>query len=120
MLDNYKLLHEKNLGIMLLTIPVVFLSLFLFGEVLSGEIGGFVHLVQIVPIILLLFAAFKFPKISGFFLAFSGIILGITYALTATQFPFATIILIETLLFAPLFLSGMLLFNSEVRLHGKD
>lgn len=102
----------KRLGIGILIVPVGFLSLFLFGEVLSGDMSGLGHLFQILPLILILGLAYKKPFAGGLLLLFSGLVLGILYMLRAPFEPM-TILLVEVSLFVPPFLSGLLLIYSS-------
>jgi hypothetical protein len=102
----------KRVGIGLLIIPLGVLFLFAFGEVFSGEISGFQHLVQAAPIIILAFLAYKKPFVGGLLLLIAGLTLGILYALRA-PFNFQTIVLAELLLFVPPAISGSILILSS-------
>lgn len=102
----------KSVGIGLLLIPLGVLLLFLFGEVFSGEISGLSHLVQAVPLLLLLFLALKKPFIAGIALILIGITLAVLYPLRA-PFNLSTIFIVEVLLFLPPIVSGILLIISS-------
>jgi hypothetical protein len=97
----------KIFGISLLLVPLVFLLLFTFGEVFSGDVSGLLHLIQATPIILLIFLAVKKPFIGGLLLSTIGLILGILYVLD-TSVNFQTILFVEIFLFTPPFISGIL------------
>ncbi|MBU2036161.1 MAG: hypothetical protein ABH819_03750 [Patescibacteria group bacterium] len=102
----------RNIAIGLLFIPLGFLLLFTVGEVFSGDISGLSHLIQMAPIILLVFVAWKKPFVGGGLLTIISLILGILYAI---NFPFVfwTIVLVEAFLFVPPFISGVLLILSS-------
>lgn len=98
--------RQKMIGISLLSLTLGFLLLFTIGEVLSGDISGLSHLLQIVPILLLLILSFKKPKIAGFLLTSSSLTLGLLYPFRAS-FNLQAIIIVEIILFLPLVLSGI-------------
>jgi hypothetical protein len=45
----------------LLSLPTLFFLLFMFGEVLGGDLSGFGHLLQAAPFILLIILVWKWP-----------------------------------------------------------
>lgn len=92
-----------------LILPVGFLLLFLFGEVFGGEISGISHLLQLIPLLALIYLAIKKPKIAGPILILAGISLSIFYYLQ-TQFMFFPVYFI---LFFPLILSGYLMVKED-------
>lgn len=102
----------KRIGLLLLVFPLVVLFLFLFGEVFSGDISGLGHLVQLIPVILIAFLAWKKPFIGGAILVAAGAILGILY-FANVDFPWQTILIAEVLLFLPPIISGILLICSS-------
>lgn len=97
----------KKVAFGLLAVPMGFLLLFTFGEVFSGDFSGLFHLLQIAPILLLILLVHKKPLIGGVFIAISGLFLGIFYIIRNPS-NLSTIIIVESLLFLPLFLSGLL------------
>lgn len=101
----------KKVGIGLLLIPLGFFLMFTFGEIFSGDMSGLSHLIQAVPVALLMFLAAKKPLIGGIMLLITGLVLGILYALNA-PFNFQTVLLVEVFLFIPSFTSGLLLIYS--------
>lgn len=102
----------KITGMAILLLPIFFLSAFLFGETFGGDITGLIHLVQVLPLILLLFLAWRWPKIVGVILVVLGLIAGILYFLS-TRFPIQTIILVEAIVFLPPVIAGAFLFFSS-------
>ncbi|MCR4263153.1 MAG: hypothetical protein NUV98_00350 [Candidatus Roizmanbacteria bacterium] len=100
----------KLIGTGILGIPTAFLLLFLFGELFSGDVSGIAHIVQIVAVVLVLLVSWKYPRIGGWILVIVGFTLGIVY--TKNDFPFATLILVETLLFIPPIIAGFLFILS--------
>lgn len=102
----------KKIGIGLLMVPLGFLLMFTFGEVFSGDFSGLSHLIQALPIALLLWLAFKKPFVAGVILVGVGVVSGIVYALSV-PFEALTILIVEGLLFVPPVVSGALLILSE-------
>ena len=82
------------MGIGLLLIPLSFLLLFTFGEVL------------------LIVLAYKKPYIAGVILLLAGLGLGILYQLKA-PFNLQTIVIVEMVLFVPPCIAGLLLMLSS-------
>jgi len=95
-----------------LTIPFGFLLVFTFGELFSGDIAGLSHLIQALPLAILIVLASKKPRLAGILLMLSGLVLGILYPLKA-PFNLKTILLVELILFIPPIVSGALLVLSE-------
>lgn len=100
----------KIIGISILGVPLAFLMLFLFGELFSGDVSGLGHIVQILPLVLLIFLSWTYPRLGGWFLVIGGITLGILY--TKNNFPLSTILFVETLLFLPPVVAGTLFIIS--------
>ncbi len=98
----------KRIAVGILLIPVTFLCLFAFGEALSGDVSGLFHLIQALPLLLLVLLSYKKPFVGGVILMVLSLILGITYLLRA-KFDFKTVFLVELLLFIPPFISGLFL-----------
>ena len=112
MLQSKSSKNQKKTGLLILLIPGLFISLFLFGEVIGGDVSGLGHLIQLIPLILLGFIAVRHSYFSGITLVFLGFTLGITYALFS-GFPFPTIIIVDLILFLPLIISGAFLIASS-------
>ena len=102
----------KKIGLALLLVPLCILLLFTFGEIFAGDMSGLSHLVQVVPLALLIFLAYKKPFIGGVILLVASLVFGILYPLAA-PFSFRTIVLVESFLFVPPFVSGLLLILSS-------
>ena len=102
----------KKTGIGLLLIPLVFLLIFIFGEVFSGKISGISHLIQAAPLLLLIIISNKKPFWGGIIISIISLILGIFYTLRA-HFSFQTVLLVELFLFIPPFIAGILLIMSS-------
>lgn len=102
----------KRIGISLLIIPIVFLSLFLFGEVLSGDISGLSHLLQIIPFFILVYISWRWPFWGGALLVLLSVTFGVLYAIDQI-FSWQTVLLVELVLFLPPFVSGVLLILSS-------
>lgn len=95
-------------GVVVLAIPLGFVSLFLFGEIFGGDWSGLSHALQLLPVVVLLFVGWRWPSVGGWLLVLLGIVFGVWYWF-AVSFPLLTILLVELLLFAPLIVSGVLL-----------
>ncbi|HOX96212.1 MAG TPA: hypothetical protein PLI45_02430 [Candidatus Woesebacteria bacterium] len=50
----------KTVILLVLSIPIFFFSLFLFGEVFGGDISGLGHLFQVIPLVLLWIVVYKY------------------------------------------------------------
>lgn len=99
----------RKIGLGLLVIPVGFISLFLVGELIGGDITGLGHLIQLIPLIILWLLARKFPHIIGMVLQILGTILFVLYNY-ASHFSFP---IVSLLLFVPIIVSGFLIFISS-------
>ena len=98
----------RVIGYCFLAIPTIILLLFFFGEVFGGDITGFIHLVQLIPIIIIIFVLWKWPKAGGIILIILGISFAVLYAVSmfSNQNPVG-FITTEALLFVPLILAGI-------------
>jgi hypothetical protein len=91
-------------------IPVAFLLLFAIGELAGGE-AGWIHLIQLLPLLICIGLVIKFPKIFGFIIFLLSIGLSILY-LWQTQGNFFPVIFI---LFLPPGLAGFLLWKKHTK-----
>lgn len=106
-------IFKKSLATAILLIPSVFLLMFVVGEMTAGSItDGASHLIQLAPIIILLLLGWKYPRAVGYILITGAIILGIMYAVN-NPFPLVTIVVVETILFLPLVIAGILFIKSR-------
>lgn len=101
----------KKIGLSLLLIPVSFLLFFGIGEMIGGVTGGFMHLVQLLPLVILFIVALFNSEWAGYLLIIIGSILGTLYLIT-TRFPWPTILLVELMLFLMPVVAGILLLLS--------
>lgn len=101
---QFSILHLFGLSI--IGVPIIFLLIFLVGETVGGDISGLGHLVQLLPILILLIIAWKFPFAGGILFTSIGLVLGIMYAISA-EFPLETILIVEAVLFLPLVITGI-------------
>ena len=101
----------KITGMAILLLPIFFLSAFLFGETFGGDITGLIHLVQVLPLLLLLFLAWKWPKIVGVVLVVLGLVAGSLY-FSSAHFPTQAVLLVEAVVFLPPVVAGIFLFLS--------
>lgn len=104
----------KTKGLIILLVPATFISLFLIGETVGGDISGFGHLLQLIPLVICALLAIKFPYWTGILLVFLGFILAICYA-SFTGMPIPTIIIVDSILFLPLVVSGAFLISSATQ-----
>jgi hypothetical protein len=99
----------KRLGLLFLLIPLGILFLFLFGEVIGGDISGLGHLIQIIPLLLLGYFAIKYPFIGGIVF----IVVGLVFSVLFTILNGFVFLIADSLLFLPLIISGILLVISS-------
>jgi len=101
----------KALKIIALIFPglvVAILMLFTVGETIGGDWSGLGHLIQVAPIVLLMWLGWKRPLWGGIFLLLLGLLASLSFAdaVRGSEWlaPFLIII-------APLLLSGLLLLG---------
>lgn len=95
-----------------LFIPIGFLSLFLFGEVLGGDMSGMSHAVQIIPLIVIALASKKYPRVAGW----AAIILSIAFSIwyiSWAEFDPITYALLGGILVLPVTISGIVLLRNN-------
>lgn len=100
----------KSLATAILLIPIAFLMLFTVGELASGDLSGASHLLQLLPILILVVLGWKYPRVVGLILVAAAVVLGVLYALDNSM-RVATIIIVEAILFVPLAIAGLLFFK---------
>lgn len=100
----------KKTAMFLLMIPIFFIFFFFVGESTSTHNEGWIHALQLVPLIFLMLLAWKYPRPVGYILCFAGGILGVVYAFAAYRFySYISLITVEISLFIPIVISGALL-----------
>jgi len=102
----------KKIGHAILLIPIFFILIFLIGETAGGDISGIGHLFQLIPLILIILIANKYPYWGGLFLIFIGFVLDILYIISSRGNLLASSI-VSIFLFFPLIISGILLASSS-------
>ncbi len=102
---------QKKIGLSLLLVPVVFLTFFGVGEMIEKIPGGFIHFVQLLPLVILLIVAYYNSEWAGYLLIIIGSILGILYIIIS-RFPLPTVLLVESIVFIMPVISGILLLKS--------
>lgn len=102
--------NYKKVALGLLLFPLSFFLLFLFGEIFSGDISGLSHLLQIIPLAIIIFVAYKNALVGGVLLLVVSLLFEILYLLNIPFDPIATFI-VELLIFVPLIISGILLIR---------
>lgn len=106
----------KAFGITILLVPVFILMAFAIGEGLSPEFGisGFVlHFTQVLPLLVLLYVAWKWPLIGGWTLIFGGLLFAILYVvMTTTRGQLGMAVVPVIIIFMPPILAGWLLVLS--------
>jgi hypothetical protein len=98
----------KVAGMVFLAIPILILAAFAVGEMASGDINGIQHVVQLAPLVLLGWLAWKRPLWGGMALIALALILTGLYFIFIPRFPLATVILTMASLFATPFVAGIL------------
>lgn len=95
-----------TLALFFLAIPLFFFVLFTVGEIVGGDMGGLVHLTQLLPLALTTYLAWKRPFIGGFLLVVIGTMLATFYVLD-TKFPLQTVAFTELIIFIPPIIAGI-------------
>lgn len=107
----------KAFGMAILIVPVFILLAFAIGEGLSPEFGmsGFIlHFAQALPLLGLLYVVWRWPKVGGWILLVSGLVLAFLY-LFFTGGPLGMKFSTLLMLFAPPVVAGWLLVLSVNR-----
>jgi hypothetical protein len=105
--------HLKVAGIAILLIPIAMFSIFAVGETFGGNLSGLSHFLQALPLVLLVFVCWRFPRIGGLATMLLGILLVVAYPLRASNQPLSTTILTELIFFTPPILAGLLIYLSS-------
>jgi hypothetical protein len=100
--------HLEMAALVAVAPTVAVLLLFAFGEAFGGDITGLQHLVQLLPLAILLAWAWRSPRVGGAALVALSLVLSLGYPLLAGGEHLSTIVLVELLLFAPPLLAGLL------------
>src|SRR3989344_1420467 len=87
----------KITGLALLLVPSAVLAIFFVGETVGQMEGSFIHLVQLLPILILSYIAWRWSFVGGVLLITIATFIGAIYAFTA-PFSIVTILLVEGLL----------------------
>ena len=98
----------KIAGMVFLTIPMLILAAFAVGEMAGGDISGIQHVVQLVPLAVLGWLAWKWPLWGGTALIALALIFTGLYFIVIHGFPLPTVILTVAFLFAAPFVAGIL------------
>jgi len=86
--------------------------MFTLGEFsFTNPVDSLSHLLQLAPILLLCWLSWSKPLIGGILLIASSLIFGGLYIIDGSQ-AWQTIVLVELVLFLPVFLSGILFYLS--------
>lgn len=103
--------HLKVAALVAATPTVAVLLLFAFGETSGGDVSGLQHLVQLLPLAVLLALAWRFPLFGGASLVGVALVLGALYPMVAGGSErVSTILLVELLFLAPPLVTGLLFF----------
>ena len=98
----------KIAGMVFLAIPILILAAFAVGEMTGGDIFGLQHIVQLAPLALLAWLAWKRPLWGGAALIALALLFTGLYFIFIPRFPMPTVILTVTFLFATPFAAGIL------------
>lgn len=97
----------KIIGEICLVIPTFLLTLLGVGEIVGGDMSGAQHFFQLIPLLIIGVIAWFYPKLSGYTLLASAVILAVIYVLTFMRFPILTRLMNMGLLFGLPFISGI-------------
>ncbi len=101
----------KTIGLILLLIPILFLTYFAVGESVSGDLSGLSHLIQAAPLVILALLAWKRPRAGGLLLIGLGVLLALRFLLFTNNPEVIAILLV----FSPPILSGLLFLMAARR-----
>jgi hypothetical protein len=110
----------RVIGLILLLIPIAALAWAGLGEVLGGDVSGWQHVIEIVPLAALAAVAWRWPQIGGPLIAGIAVVLVLGYILFAFtggqgRGPVWLWLLVGSVLFAPPLLAGALFWASGAR-----
>lgn len=98
----------KIAAIVVALLPVGFFLVFAIGE--GG--GGWIHYLQVSPVVALVVLGWYKPKIAGRVLIALGLIFGGLYLFALNSLTLATVAVVELIVFAPILLSGYLFLRA--------
>jgi len=90
------------------------LSLFTVGETLGGDLSGLSHLLQLIPLVLVIVLGWRYPRLSGVILVAVGLLLALGFALLAwdSGSEVGTILPAEVLLLTPPIAAGLMFLQA--------
>lgn len=107
-------LYYKVTAEVLLLIPVIFLLVLGAGEMISGDMSGVQHFVEVTPFLVMAFLGWKYPKIIGSILSMTAILLAVSYFLFLSDLNPLIRAISCLILFLPPMIAGMLFFTSKL------
>jgi hypothetical protein len=107
----------KIAGMALLAIPMVILTLFAVGETAGGDLTGLQHVIELAPLALLAWFAWKRPFWGGVALIAVALIVTGLYVVFIHGFAMPAVILAVLLLFAMPMAAGMLFVAASRKEH---
>jgi hypothetical protein len=100
--------HLKRAGLALLTIPILILVGLAVGELAGGDISGLQHVVQVVPLAVLAWVAWRRPLWGRMALVVLALIFTGLYFIFIPRFPLPIVILTVASLFVTPIVAGIL------------
>jgi hypothetical protein len=98
----------KRVGLAVLTLPILILVALAVGELAGGDISGLQHVVQVVPLAVLAWFAWRRPLWGGMALIALALILLMLYIVFIHGFPLPTVVLTLMFLFVTPLAAGVL------------
>jgi hypothetical protein len=98
----------KPVGIVLLALPILILAVFAIGEVAGGDISGLQHIIQLVPLLLLAWLAWRWPVWGGIVLTATSLIVVTLVILFLPGLATGPFTLFRAILFLPPLVAGVL------------
>ncbi len=104
--------RRKLVAMLLLLVPTGVLAAFAIGETAGGDVSGLQHVPEAAVLLVLLVAAWRYPRITGVvLLALGGVLFAVWLAFALMNLAPVAIVVTALILFAPPVVAGWLLYR---------
>lgn len=110
----------KIIGETLLLLPTSLLLLIGIADLVSSDISGLQHFVELIPFASFAYLCWYQPRTAGMILATAAALLAVAYFLFFTRTSAIARLINDILLFVPLIIAGVLFFTSSETKDWKD